>query len=94
MWTTSSELRSGRNAYIEGHNIYYISTIEAELEPSDISAPEKAEMRKDLIESMKEEWLIMRHKKEIVKENVHFVYIYKDNRGKEIMRVDISPYDI
>jgi len=82
------------DAYIEGHNVNYVATIEAELNPSDFISSDKEEMKETLIESIKEEWLIMRHKKEIIKENVHFVYIYKDNRGEEFARIDISPYDI
>ena len=64
------------------------------MNPSDFISSDKEEMKETLIESIKEEWLIMRHKKEIIKENVHFVYIYKDNRGEEFARIDISPYDI
>ena len=82
------------DAYIDNHNVYYIATIEAEIDASDISSSDKEEMKKSLIEGLKEEWLITRHKKEMIKENLHFIYIYKDNRGKEFARFNISPYDL
>lgn len=82
------------DAYIKGHSICYEITVEAELNPYDFTPSNKAEMKKDLIESAKEEWLITRHKKEMIKENVHLVYIYKDNRGKIFANIDISPYDL
>lgn len=82
------------DVYIDGHNIYYIATIEAELDASELSPVEKEEMKESIIEGLKEEWLVTRHRKEMVEENVHFIYIYKDNRGKEFARIDISPYDI
>lgn len=82
------------DAYIDGHNIYYIASIEAELDASALSSSDIKEMKESLIEGIKEEWLIMRYKKEMIKENVHFIYIYKDNRGKEFAKIDISPYEL
>lgn len=82
------------DAYIDGHNVYFIATIEAELDGSNLSSSDKEEMKESLIEGIKEEWLITRHRKEMIKEDFHFIYIYKDNRGKEFARFDISPYDL
>lgn len=81
------------DAYIEGNKIYYIATIENEIDPSGISNADLREMKEELIEDLKNEGLIMMRKTEIVKENIHFVYVYKDSRGQEFARIDISPYD-
>lgn len=81
------------DAYIEGSKIYYIATVENEIDPSDISKADLREMKEGLIDDLKKEGLIMMRKKEIVKENIHFVYVYKDSRGQEFARIDISPYD-
>lgn len=81
------------DAYIEGNKIYYIATIENEIEASDLSSADLREMKEGLIEDLQKEGLIMIRQREIVKENIHFVYVYKDSRGQEFARIDISPYD-
>lgn len=82
------------DAYVDGQNIYYIITLENEVDKSDISEEDIEEVKKSCIAYIREEPLITAHKKEVLKENVHFVYIYKDSRGKECMRVSITPQDI
>lgn len=82
------------DAYIEGNKIYYIATIENEIDASDLSSSDLREMKEGLIEDLKSEGLLMMHKKEIVKENIHIVYVYNDNRGKEFAKIDIGPYDL
>jgi len=82
------------DAYIEGNKIYYIATIENEIDASDLSSSDLREMKEGLIEDLKNEGLLMAHKKEIVKENIHIVYVYKDSRGKEFAKIDIGPYDL
>lgn len=92
-----SQLEEGvwlSDAYIEGNIIYYIATIENEVDESDLSNADLREMKEGIIEDLKNEGLVMIHKKEIIKENIHFVYVYKDSRGIEFARVDISPYDL
>lgn len=81
------------DAYIEGNEIYYIATIESEIDSSDLSNADLSEMKEGLIEDLKKEGLIMMRKKEIVKENIHFVYVYKDSRGQEFAKINIGPYD-
>ena len=82
------------DAYVEGQNIYYIITLENEVDKSDISEEDIEEVKNSCIAYIREEPLITAHKKEVLKENVHFVYIYKDSRGKECMRVSIAPQDV
>lgn len=82
------------DAYIKGSNVYYECTIENELDASDLSSEAIAELRASCIEGIKEEGMVMMHKKSIIKENIHFIYIYKDNRGKEFARITISPDDL
>lgn len=82
------------DAYIEGNKIYYIATIENEIDSSDLSVSDLKDMKEGLIEGIKTEGLLMIHKKEIVKENIHIIYVYKDCRGKEFARIDIEPDDL
>lgn len=82
------------DAYIDGNKVYYIATIENEIDETDLSNSDLKEMKEGVIEGLKEEGLLMIHKKELIKENIHFVYVYNDSRGKEFARIDISPYDL
>ena len=38
--------------------------------------------------------MIFMHKKEIFEDNIHYVIVYKDNRGIEFIRDDISPKEM
>lgn len=82
------------DAYIKGNNIYYIATFEYEVDKSNISTEDIEELKNSSIAALREEPLLTARKKELVKENIHIVYIYKDSRGKECMRVSIAPQDI
>lgn len=82
------------DAYIKGNNIYYIATIENEIEKEDLSYADIEEMKEGCIEGIREEKLITMNKKEVIKENIHFIYVYKDSRGVELARIDITPKDI
>lgn len=82
------------DAYIKYGNVYYEAMIEAELDASDFDVKSLAEMKTDIIKGLKEERMFMMNKKQILKDNTHFIYVYKDNRGKEIAKIDISPSDI
>lgn len=82
------------DAYIKYGNVYYEAMIEAELDASDFDAKSLAEMKTNIIRGLKEEKIFMMNKNQILKENTHFVYVYKDNRGKVIAKISISPSDI
>lgn len=82
------------DAYIKGNNIYYISTIENVIDKETLSYADIEKMKEGCIEGIREEILINMHKKEVIKENIHFIYVYKDSRGVEFARIDISPEDI
>jgi len=82
------------DAYIEGSYLYYVATVEYEIEASDLTLSDLSELKESCIEGLKDEGLVMLHKKSIINENIHFVYIFKDNRGKEYARVDIGPDDL
>ena len=47
--------------------------------------------RQSIIESLKEEKMLKLYKKNIVREGIHFVYVYNDSRGIEFARIDIGP---
>ena len=83
IWMTS--------VYIEGNNVCYISSVEGEINPSDISNDDLKEMKEDIIEELKKSGLVIVHKEEILKENIHFIYVFKDSRGLEFARFDIGP---
>ena len=82
------------NAYVKGNSICYEAKLDEKLNPSDLSSSDKANMKKELIKGLKEEGNLMIHKQEILKEDIHFVYIYNDKRGVELTRIDISPSDL
>lgn len=82
------------NAYIKGHSICYEARLENTVDPSDVSSSDLAEMKQSIIEGLKEDGVIEVHKSEIIKENIHFTYIYRDDRGVEIGRLDISPSEL
>ncbi|MBR3455544.1 MAG: hypothetical protein IKH26_09505 [Bacteroidaceae bacterium] len=81
-------------AYIKGHDICYEVTFDYEVDAAYISQADRAEMKDALIEGAREEQLITMYKKEMFNENVHLIYIYKDSRGKECLRFNLSPTDI
>lgn len=92
-----SELEDGiwmTDAYVKGNTVYYVVKIDRKIDPSALSSADKAEMKQQLIRDLKAENSIMIHKDEIVKEDVHIVYIYNDKSGKEILKVDIKPSDL
>lgn len=78
--------------YIEGNNVCYIASVEGEINPSDLSDDDLKEMKEDIIEELKKSGLVIVHKEEILKENIHFIYVFKDSRGLEFARFDIGPY--
>lgn len=82
------------DAYVEGNAIYYIITFENKIESSEITPFELGEIRRNIINDLKNNGILVMRKKEIANENIHFIYIYKDNRGSEIARFDIGPYNI
>ena len=82
------------DAYVKDNNIYYIATFEYEVDKSNITDDDIAEVKESCIDALREEPLISSRKKELIKENIHFVYIYKDSRGKECMTVSIAPNEI
>lgn len=79
------------NAYIRSNSIFYEGKVDAEIEPSESSAADVADMRQGVIEGLKEEPLLKVHKKSIVSEGIHFVYIFRDSRGVEFARIDVGP---
>ena len=54
------------DAYIKENSIYYVATIENEIEASDLSPSNIAKMKELCIEAIKEEGLVMIHKVEAI----------------------------
>lgn len=81
------------DAYTDGNKLYFIATVEDEIDSSAFSNFELGEMKKSLIEEIRDGFISV-HKKELSKENIHIIYIYKDRRGKEFARFDIAPHDL
>lgn len=82
------------DAYIQGNIIYYVYNFENKIDASDVSQSEIYELRELCIDGLREEFGALMFKQSIIKENIHFVYIYKDNRGKEFARINIGPDDL
>lgn len=82
------------NVYIKGNNIFYVYVVENEIDASDVLQSVLYELRKSSIEGLRKEFGALVYKQSIIKENIHFVYIYKDNHGKEFARISISPDDL
>lgn len=79
------------DAYIKGNSLFYDIKVEAKIDPANLSSADVADMRQSIIESLKEEKMLKLYKKNIVKEGIHFVYVYNDSRGIEFARIDIGP---
>ncbi len=82
------------DAYIKEGNIYYEATLEEEINETDLDPSAFNEIRDGIIQGLREEGIFAMNKKQIIKENVHLIYIYKDNRGIEFARIEVSPRDI
>lgn len=81
------------DAYINGKNIFYEVTFEEELDESDIDFSVMHEVKSTIISSLKEIplWL---NKDKIIEEEIYIIYIYKESRGKELFRIEITPTDL
>ena len=79
------------DAYVKGNSLFYDIKVEAKIDPANLSSTDVADMRQSIIESLKEEKMLKLYKKNIVREDIHFVYVYNDSRGVEFARIDIGP---
>lgn len=82
------------DAYIEGNTIYYIYTTEYEVYKSNISEKDIEDAKYSTILNLREAPLIAARKKELIKEDIPFAYIFKDSRGEQWMRLSIRPDEI
>lgn len=80
------------DGYIRGNTVYYIANIESDITSDDVSYSEVQDMKKDLLLGLRES-MIAFQKKEMMKEGVRIVYIYKNKNGDEFARVEISADD-
>lgn len=78
------------NAYVKGNSVFYILTIDTYT--SSISKSDIADMKQEMAEGLSEEMEYI--KDDIIKENIHFVFIYYNARGKKLAAIDIAPSDI
>lgn len=81
------------DAYISDKNIFYEISFEEELNDSDIDFSSMPEIKSNIISGLKEVPLWIK-KKEIIEEQIYIIYIYKDSRGKELFRIEITPTDL
>lgn len=82
------------DTYVEGNNIYYIVKCDFEADQSRVSTVDFQTTKIIDIMRFREKALIFMHKKEIFEDNIHYVIVYKDNRGIEFIRDDISPKEM
>ena len=78
------------DAYIDGSNVFFEYVIDAEIDPTDIEASDIRGLKAEMLESLRENFYFTTNKKKGIKEGVRIVYIYKDNRGVEIARINIG----
>ena len=78
------------DVYIDGTYVYYEYMLDMELEPSDIDAQTIKEEKASILQGLRDEPYIITWKDKATREGLHYVYIYKDNRGMELCRIDIG----
>lgn len=81
------------NGYIKDNTAYFESTVEQEIDKSDLTYQDLEETKTEIINGLKEttSWL---KKDQMEKEYFKVVYIYKDSRAKEFARITIGPEDL
>ena len=86
------------NAYLDGSNVVYEYMVDLQVDPSDLTEGDIQEIREGVVEDLAQNPFLnfqySHNKESILKEDIHFVFIYRDNRGTEFMRHDIAPGDI
>ena len=82
------------DAYINGNCVYYEVTIEEELDPSAFNYSVLSEMKKELVDSLRETPSLLSYKNEMTRKHINIIYVYKDNNGTEIAKIKITPTDI
>ena len=81
------------DGYISGKTVYYIATLESNITSDDLSLSDVREFKEGILEGLKET-LVAAHKKEMEKNDIRIVYIYKNNNGEEFVRVEITSDDL
>ena len=82
------------NAYVDGSSVVYEAMVDLQVDPNDLTEEDIQENKEEVAESLAQLPMLQLNKENAVKENIHFVYIFRDNRGTEFMRHDIAPQDI
>lgn len=80
------------DGYIRGNTVYYIANLESDITSSDISYSDIKLMKQGIVEELKQS-LVGIHKKEMDKDGIRIIYIYKNNNGDEFARVEITADD-
>lgn len=81
------------DGYIRGKTVYYIANLESDITSNDLSYSDIQEMKQGILEGLKET-LVGLHKKEMAREGIRIIYIYKNNNGDEFARVEITADDL
>lgn len=81
------------DGYIKEKTVYYIATLESNITSDDLSPSDVREFKQGILEGLKES-LIVAHKKEMEREGIKIIYIYKNNNGDEFVRVEITSDDL
>lgn len=84
------------NAYVDGTSVVYEAMVDLQVDPNDLTAEDIQESKEEIVESLAQIPLFQTQyiKENFAEENIHFVYMFRDNRGTEFMRHDIAPGDI
>lgn len=82
------------DVFLKENKVYYIATIEENIDSSCFSESNLSEIKSEMLDGLKSDGLFMMHKKEIIREKIHFVYVYKDKSGNEIIQIEITSNDL
>lgn len=81
------------DAYIDGKVVFYETTITEDLDGYKMTKEESKEVKNELVKELLEWTTNSLYKDELIKEEVRFIYSYKDKTGNEYMRIEIGPED-
>ena len=81
------------DAYIDGKVVFYETTITEDLDGYKMTEDESKEVKNELVKELLEWTTNSLYKDELIKEEVRFIYSYKDKSGNEYMRIEIGPED-
>lgn len=82
------------NVYVQGKNLYYEVEVDETIDFKDIPEKAKQDIKATFVSGVKDSGIFIAYKKELIKENVHFIYLFRDSNKKEVLVINIGPEDL